>query len=395
METLGIIALKFAVFALVVHLATMLVALRRLRVPEETRSEFKKGPPVTIIRPLRGLDANEKQALRSTFALAYPNYEVLFCCASSDDDAVPFLRGLMAEHPSVPARVLIGDDRISDNPKLNNIVKGWDAAIHPWIVLADSNLDMPRDYLQRLFAAWKPGTGLVSAPPIGSDPANFGAELECAFLNTYQARWQYTADALGHGFAQGKTLFWRKADLEAAGGLELLGHEPAEDAAATKVVRGLGLRVRLADGAFPQPLGSKSTAQVWARHVRWARLRRSTFPLLYALELLSGLAAPLLALVLASTVLDFDVLHFAVLYALAWFSAEAALAAGVGWHLSWRSPLLWVVRELTLPALWVQGWLGNAFSWQGNAMTAARGAQTRSGLIAALTLTGISSTPEV
>ena len=391
METLGIIALKFAVFALIVHLATVLLALRRLRVPEDGQSDFAKGPPVSIIRPVRGLDASEKQALRSTFALAYPGYEVLFCCASPDDDAVPFLRALIAEHPSVPAQLLIGDDRISGNPKLNNIVKGWDAAAHPWVAIVDSNLDLPRDYLQRLFAAWTPGTGLVSAPPIGADPADFGAEFECAFLNTYQARWQYTADTLGLGFAQGKTLFWRKADLDAAGGLTLLGLEPAEDAASTKVVRGLGLRVRLADGVFAQPLGSKSVAQVWARHVRWARLRRSTFPLLYTTEILSGLAAPLLALVLAAMVLDFDVIHFAVLYVLTWFSAEAALAAGVGWHLSWRSPAAWIARELSLPVLWVQGWLGNSFNWQGNAMTAARGAQSRSGVLAALTLAGLGS----
>ncbi len=389
METVAIIALKFAVFALVVHLATVLIALRRLRVPEDARSAFSKGPPVSIIRPVRGLDPNEKQALRSTFALTYPAYEVLFCCASPDDEAVPYLNGLIAEFPSVPARLLIGDDCPFDNPKLNNVAKGWDAAAHPWVVMADSNLDMPRDYLQRLFAAWKPATGLVSAPPIGDAPKDLGAELECAFLNTYQARWQYFADTIGLGFAQGKTLFWRKADLDAAGGLRMLGLEPAEDAAATKVVRGRGLRVRLADGAFPQPLGRKSVAHVWARHVRWARLRRSTFPFLYALEILSGLAAPLLALLLASTVLDFDVLHFAVLYVLAWFSAEAALAAGVGWHLSLRSPLLWVVRELSLPALWVQGWLGNSFTWQGNDMSAARTAGTRSGVIAALTLAGI------
>src|SRR5688572_18199427 len=135
METLGIIALKFAVFALIVHLATVLLALRRLRVPEEGQSDFAKGPPVTIIRPVRGLDASEKQALRSTFALAYPGYEVLFCCASPDDDAVPFLRGLIAEHPSVPAQLLIGDDRISNNPKLNNVAKGWDAAAHPWVAI--------------------------------------------------------------------------------------------------------------------------------------------------------------------------------------------------------------------------------------------------------------------
>ena len=95
-------------------------------------------------------------------------------------------------------------------------------------------------------------------------------------------------------------MLWRRSDLEAAGGIWALASEAAEDAAATKIVRGLGLQVRLADGAFPQPLGPRTAAQVWARQVRWARLRRSTFPGFFALEIASGLAAPLLALVLAA-----------------------------------------------------------------------------------------------
>ncbi len=57
----------------------------------------------------------------------------------------------------------------------------------------------------------------------------FWGELECAFLDTYQARWQLAADQLGNGFAQGKTLFWRRDILDAAGGPAALGAEMAED----------------------------------------------------------------------------------------------------------------------------------------------------------------------
>jgi hypothetical protein len=111
----------------------------------------------------------------------------------------------------------------------NNVVKGWRSRSHNWIVIADSNVLMPRDYIQRLFASWRPDTGLVASPPIGSHPSGFWAEIECAFLNTYQARWQYIVDSFGSGFAQGKTMLWRRADLERAGGIEALGKEVAED----------------------------------------------------------------------------------------------------------------------------------------------------------------------
>ena len=139
---------------------------------------------------------------------------------------------------------------MSTNPKLNNVLKGWRAARHDWIVIADSNVLMPRDYIQRLFASWRADTGLVASPPIGCRPQGIWAELECAFLNTYQARWQYLADTFGFGFAQGKTMLWRRADLERAGGIEALGKEVAEDAAATKVVRDAGLKVRLSTGRW-------------------------------------------------------------------------------------------------------------------------------------------------
>ena len=124
----------------------------------------------------------------------------------------------------------------------------------------------------------------------------FWAELECAFLNTYQARWQYIADAFGFGFAQGKTMLWRRADLERAGGIEALANEVAEDAAATKVVRGAGLKVQLVDRPFPQPLGYRTAAEVWHRQVRWARLRRASFFAYFLPEAVSGGVLPMIAL---------------------------------------------------------------------------------------------------
>ena len=177
------------------------------------------------------------------------------------------------------------------------MLKGWRAAANDRIVMADSNVLMPRDYMQRLLATCRPDTGMVSAPPIGSHPRGFWAQMECVFLNTYQARWQYTADTIGLGFAQGKTLFYRRSDIEAAGGLRALAAEAAEDAASTKIMRASGKRVRLVDAPFEQPLGERERGDVWDRQVRWARLRRDSFRAFYCLEIASGAVLPLLAVV--------------------------------------------------------------------------------------------------
>ena len=372
LEVLASLAAAFAAIAVFLHVATAWSASRRCRVPTLALSEYKGGAPVTIIRPVCGVDPTDEQTLRSTFELAYPSYEMLFCCASADDPACALVRRLIAEYPAAHARLLIGDERVSQNPKLNNVAKGWREASHEWIVIADSNVLMPPDYIGRLMAEWDPDTGLVSAPPIGWQPDGVWSELECAYLNTYQARWQYAADSLGVGFAQGKSMLWQRRDLEAAGGIWALGSEPAEDAAATKVVRGLGLRVRLADGAFPQPLGARSAAQVWARQLRWARLRRRTFPGFFALEIASGLLVPLASLVLAAQVFEVETMPLAAAYVVAWLATEAWLAAAVEWPLTWRSPVMWLLREALLPLLWLQAWFGNTMSWRGNDMTVAQ-----------------------
>ena len=85
-----------------------------------------------------------------------------------------------------------------------------DAARHDWIILADANVLMPKDYIQRLLMSWRHRSGLVCSMPLGSRPGNLWAELECAFLNTFEARWQYCAEAFGMGFAQGKSMLWRR-----------------------------------------------------------------------------------------------------------------------------------------------------------------------------------------
>ena len=182
----------------------------------------------------------------------------------------------------VPARLIVGDEKVSQNPKLNNCVRGWDAAVHDWIILADANVLMPKDYIQRMLRNFGPDTGLVCSMPLGSRPQNLWAELECAFLNTFEARWQYAGEATSGGFAQGKNMLWRRDVMEAGGGIRALGAEIAEDAASTKLVRGQGKIVNLVDSPFEQPLGRRALRDVWMRQVRWARMRRKTFPLFYA-----------------------------------------------------------------------------------------------------------------
>lgn len=359
-------ASAFLIFAFAMHLSSLAtVALRSLRATAPPASG--NTPAVTVLRPVCGLDHAVEATLRTTFEIEWPDYEIIFCCASATDPVVPIVEKLIAEHPRLPARLLTGDDRISSNPKLNNLAKGWQAAEHDWIVMADSNILLPSNYIATLLTRWTDGTGLVCSPPVGGYPHGFAAELECAFLNTYQARWQIAADYVGLGFAQGKTMLWRRDLLDRAGGIRALAAESAEDAAATKIVRRAGLNVRLVPAPFVQPLGRRDLRSVWDRQVRWARLRRASFKDFFAAELLSGGFFPLLSAVFLAGA---GALSFPALLVLvaAWYGAEAILARLAGWH---RSPLSFpasLLRDVLILPLWIAAWSGNDFTWRGNAV---------------------------
>jgi ceramide glucosyltransferase len=349
-----------------VNLVSLALAGLRLR-RDVTDSAFPAGAPVSLVRPVCGIERFSEETLVSGFRLSYPHYELIFCVADAADPVLPLVRRLIAEHPSVPARIIVGAERVSDNPKLNNCVRGWDAAAHDWIVLADSNVLMPPDYLQTLQAAWRPDTGLVCSTPIGAMPEGVWAGVECAFLNTLQARWQYAGEAVGLGFAQGKSMLWYRPFLDARGGIRALAAEIAEDAAATKLVRAAGRKVHLVAEPFAQPLGRRSFREVWSRQVRWARLRRVTFPLFFAPEIASGALVPCVAAALYAGTSDAAIAL--TLMAALTYAAEFALAARAGWE---RSPALlaaFFVRDALIPFVWVRAWMRGAVVWRGNAMT--------------------------
>lgn len=367
MTTATMILLLFVCFATALHVLSGVLAAWRCRPRQAPASPAPANlPRISILRPVCGLDACDHITLASGFDLDWPDYELVFCAAHADDPVVGFVRRLIAANPQCEARLLIGDERPTSNPKLNNLVKGWNAATADWIVMADSNVLLPRDSLQRLLSAWRADTGLVCSPPIGCWPGNVWAELECAFLNGYQGRWQFAADALGFGFAQGKIMMMRKGLLTPLGGISALGLEIAEDAAATKIVRASGLRVGLVGGGFEQPLGPRSAQAVWSRQTRWSLLRRVTFQLYFVPEVLSGFLPPLVAMLIASASTDGPPAETALVLGAVWYGAEALLTFACGWHFSRWSLPMWLLRDVLLPVLWLEAWTGKSITWRGN-----------------------------
>jgi ceramide glucosyltransferase len=106
--------------------------------------------------------------------------------------------------------------------------------------------------------------------------------------------------------------------------------------------------------------------------VRWAQLRRSTFPAFFAPEILTGSLFPIIAGAFAASLLDTP--PAAVLPALVtlWFGSEAVLCRAAGWHLGWRSPLAWALRDILIPVIWLRALVADGFEWRGHTIVGHR-----------------------
>lgn len=369
MAAFAILMLSVSLALLAFHLASLALALPRLRGGLRARSVPQDAPRISLLRPLKGLEYRLEETLGSSFALDYPDHQVLFCVDDAEDPAVPLVRRLIAEHPEVDAKLLVGRDTVSRNPKINNLMKGWRAAEGDYVAMADSNIILPPDYLSQLLLRWDAHTGLVTSPAAGVDPQGFGAALECAFLNGYQARWQTAADQVGLGYAQGKTLFWKRDFLEAAGGPGPLGDSIAEDAASTKLVRSAGLKIHLARRPFLQPVGRRTVATVWKRQLRWAIIRRVAFPGLFLAEPLSTAIVPLLLFALGVAAGGLPA-WLVIAYPALWYGAEWLLVRLAGWPAGAEIIAASALRDAMILVLWLLAWTRSSFDWQGNSIGA-------------------------
>lgn len=368
MSAVATMALGLLAILIVLHLAT--VAMIRHRVTTGRRDGMDRAmpEPIALVVPIAGLDADETLTALAALDLAGPAVELVYCGFRDDDPAVVTVRAALAARPGIAARVLVGRDRVSDNPKMDNLEKAVEAVAADLVVFADGNLDMPADMIDRLTACWDGQTGAVSSPPIGTRPQTFWAEVECTFLNTLFARWQLAAEQLGGGFAHGKVFMVRRSQLAALGGLECLYRDTAEDAAVTRMVRGAGLEVRLTRRPFEQPLGRRSFAEVWNRNLRWARLRRRAYLSVYALEIFNTFVAPAAALGVAAVALGWSApstLAAILAVGVVWYGAEAVLARAAGWPWSPRFYAAAILRDLLMPAIWAIGWFGSSYVWRG------------------------------
>jgi ceramide glucosyltransferase len=220
--------------------------------------------------------------------------------------------------------------------------------------------------------------GLVLALKAGTAPANFAAEMECAYINGHQARFLLAADRLGMPVASGGITILSRDTLQQIGGHEGFLHYIADDYSVVRAVRARPRCTTWLANFMPYlPVGERGWADVWRRQVRWGSTRLNLPLEVKALVLLEpaigwlvGGVAGVVAL-LAAGAGPAIVILAVVLHTLAWFAAEAWFLAGYGLPFGPRAWVAAAVREALVPLLALQAWLGrHSIDWRGTDLAA-------------------------
>src|SRR5512135_1406007 len=216
-----IILLALLAGALVYTGLTVLAAQRYLAVhPPELRS----SEPVSILKPLAGLDADLESNLRTFFEQDYPSFEILFAVREPDDPAIPVVEKLRQAYPNVSSRLLITGEPPYPNAKVFSLDRMLHASAHDLVVMSDSDIRVTPTLLQTIAAEFQdPKLGVATCPYRAVAGKSFWSRLEAIGMNTDFLAGILVARMLeGMRFAVGPTIAARRGALESIGGFDRL-----------------------------------------------------------------------------------------------------------------------------------------------------------------------------
>lgn len=349
--------------AAVLYQVLVLIAALRYHFTRRIAPAPHAFSPVSILKPVHGLDPHFWEAIRSHACQDYQEFEILFGVNDPEDPAIAQIERLQREYPQVRVR-LIRTRTKAPNGKVGTLIDLAREAQYPVWLVNDSDIEVPAGYLKRVTAPLaRPDVGLVTClyRARSSSPAGAWESLGIAvdFMPSV-----LVARLLGvREFGLGATLVFRAGDLRRVGGFEALASYIADDYQLAKQITRLGTSSFLSDVIVDTHLDRAGWRGVWNHQLRWARTIRVSrgggylgLPLTQA-GLWAALAAAAgqwrLALVLA---------------AIRIFSGTASGAWVIGNRPVWAAFLLIPLWDLWAFAVWVAGLAGNRVLWRGGRM---------------------------
>jgi ceramide glucosyltransferase len=345
-------------------------AVRFRRGARTLRAHAEYRPPVTVLKPVHGMEPRLGQSLESFFRQDYPEFEIIFGARRADDAALALARELMQKYPGVRAKIVVAGEPPWSNAKVYSLVKMMAEASHDLLVISDSDVEVERNYLREVVQPFRdPQVGCVTCLYRGVPVDGLWSRLEALGMSVEFVSGVLIADLLeGMKFALGPTMATRKQALEKIGGFGAFAEYCADDYLLGNRVNAAGYKVMLSGHVINHIVLNRSLGASLAHQVRWMKSTRYSRPkghlgtgLTFAmpfglLGLLAGglmgrwgLGAALLGIALANRLVQ---------------------AAAIGWGVvrdreALRFAWLYPLRDLMGFGFWLASYFGNQIDWRG------------------------------
>jgi len=246
--------------------------------------------PVSILKPLSGLDDNLFDNLASFCTQDYPDFEILFCLQDFNDPARKVAKKIQDKYPDRNISIIIEKCNAGLNPKINNLIPGYKKSRHPYVLISDSNVMVDKNYLREIMRHTKnPEVGLVSNLIQGVGGRSIGAFFENLHLNSFIiGSVSFLDRVLGMPCVIGKSMLMKKDDLEALGGLTAFKDILAEDFIIGREMKRSGKRIVLSSYLVSNVNEYWGIKRFLNRHTRWGKLRWKIGGVKYFSELLAN-----------------------------------------------------------------------------------------------------------
>ncbi|MGA2961984.1 MAG: bacteriohopanetetrol glucosamine biosynthesis glycosyltransferase HpnI [Candidatus Korobacteraceae bacterium] len=328
-------------------------------------------PPVTILKPICGLEPQLEQNLKSFFELDYPDYEIVFGCRTPDDPALTVVAALRARYPHIRVRIVCSGSPAWPNAKVFSLDRMIASCSNDHFVISDSDILVTPDFLRNVISPLlDPQVGLVTCLYSGTPTKDFWSRVEALGMSIEMPSGVLVAKLMeGMKFALGAGIAVRRDALDRIGGIASISDYCADDFILGKRIAESGYSVVLSHQIVSHVLMGQGFAQTFRTQLRWMQSTRSSRPkghlgtgLTFSMPF--GLLGLFAAISLGHWRLGVALMAWAYLN-------RVAQAIAIGWGiihdrralaLCWLYPL----RDLLGFFVWITSYLcGSEFSWRG------------------------------
>ena len=321
-------------------------------------------PPVTVLKPLCGAHEGLYDGLRSFCDQDYPDAQILFGVRDAADPAVEVAQRLMDEFRDRNVKLVVNDRDVGVNPKVSNLANLYESAEHDVLLIADSDINVGRDYLKAVVAPLSdPRVGLVTCLYGGKGAGRGWGALGRLFIDDWffpSAVVSATGGKLRHAF--GATLVFRRSGLEKIGGFAALGPYLADDYMLGELMARHGDRVVLSPYVVETRVVEASFRALFLHELRWSRTMRAVRPVGYFLAAITyGFVWSALALACAGAA--WPVLAITGAHGAARLAVHGAVRSALPSASRARAVWLLPVRDVLSFVLWAASFMGRTVRW--------------------------------